>query len=305
MPTDPSQVVDVAHRGGRRTSFIPPLTGPRAPWDAALRTLNDPIQRGDIAARARATIRWLTTEGQSIVRGVSLQELGDLVPDELLAVRRPPSFVGQQNYISVMAAPTRSGEPRAVWCESFAELAHARDLLLGYDVEQFVTQPFRLEWTFPTGGLRVHVPDLLIRTRDQQVLVVDVSTQQRVANPKARAMFALTHATCEALGWRYELRTKMSPQRVRNVQFVYSFCALEPVRSQHWRHVLHGLNGGLTIHRLAIALGAGAWMAGLPGVWWLLARGAVSANLSDPLRPDSVLLNGRMGTPSADWLVLA
>lgn len=55
------------------------------------------------------------------------------------------------NYISRVCVPSEGQDARAVWCESFNEMSHLRDLLLTVRPTQVATQAMRLEWVFASG----------------------------------------------------------------------------------------------------------------------------------------------------------
>ena len=169
----------VPHRLGRRTSFIPPLEGRSANWAQVMDVAADTTVRGSVAAAATATVLTVTTGGEPTVATAGVDSLSLLVPDELLPVRRPASHKGMTNYISRVVAPSQTHDARAVWCESFNELSHLRDLLLTRQPTQVATQPLRLEWVMPSG-IRSHVPDFLLRGADGGMLLADVTTKTKL-----------------------------------------------------------------------------------------------------------------------------
>ena len=118
----------VPHRLGRRTSFIPSLHGSSAKWAEVIDAADDPARRTAIGSAVVATLLVAGPDGQPVVETADVTALKAIVPDQLFAVRRPVSHKGMKNYISRVAVPTELDGARAVWCESFNELSHLRDL---------------------------------------------------------------------------------------------------------------------------------------------------------------------------------
>ena len=208
----------VPHRLGRRTNFIPPLDGRPAKWADVIDSVADSDQLASLAATTTATILTTGSDGHAVIATADVDAMKSLVPDQLVGVRRPASHKGMTNYISRVTVPTEQHDARAVWCESFNELSHLRDLLLTNRPAQVATQPLRLEWVLPSG-VRSHIPDFLTRLADGQMTLVDVTTNSKVEDPRVRAILKLTKATAEAVGWAYQVRTELPPQRVRNLNF--------------------------------------------------------------------------------------
>lgn len=211
----------VPHRLGRRTNFIPSLEGRPAQWAQVTGIAGDPPERASVAAAVTSTLLTIGTDGQPCVATADVDSLKPLVPDQLLPVRRPASHKGMTNYISRAVVPTEAHEERAVWCESFNELSHLRDLLITRQPTQVTTQPLRLEWVMTTG-VRSHVPDFLLREADGRMLLVDVTTTSKLKDPRLRAILQLTAATAEAVGWDYQVRSELPAQRVRNLNFLHA-----------------------------------------------------------------------------------
>ncbi|HRY11400.1 MAG TPA: hypothetical protein P5544_15645 [Candidatus Nanopelagicales bacterium] len=120
----------VPHRLGRRTSLIPSLEGKPAKWAQVVDIAGDAAERATVAAAATATLLTIDADGTPGVATAAVGSLRSMVPDRLLPVRRPASHKGMTNYISRAVVPTEADETRAVWCESFNELTHLRDLLI-------------------------------------------------------------------------------------------------------------------------------------------------------------------------------
>ncbi len=202
------------------------------------------------------------------------------------------------NYISRVCVPSEGQDARAVWCESFNEMSHLRDLLLTVRPTQVATQAMRLEWVF-ASGVRSHVPDFLVRTAAGHMILVDVTTATKLEDPKLRAILQLTSATAHVLGWTYEVRTELPPQRVRNLNFIHAsghdtvqdrLAAARKLRQATWP---------VDVQRASELLGGGA--KGFMRLWDLLAHGFAHVQLDDPIERDS-LVTSAQPAGGASWL---
>lgn len=281
--------VTVAHVGGRPVRFIPELTGRRSPWEEVLDTAYDP--GNDAAIAASATIRHWDGQAAHVVTA-PLAEFNSLTPDRLLDVRRPVAYQGMSNYVSTLCVPTGWTTGRSVWCESFNEQSNYRDFLLAHGATQFATQMMRLEWVM-VGGIRVHFPDALALGEDGRLTLIDVTTTKRLEDARAAAVFALTRRTCDVMGWRYELFTELSPQRVRNVNAVWAKRVQAPDRSATWQVRSFSAPDRVQFHALARVLGEDR--PALNGVLHLIANRWFKADLDSPLRPEAMLWRGPKG----------
>lgn len=279
--------VTVPHRLGRRTSFIPGLQGRPAQWADVTDAARDPARRAAVAEAATATVLAADAAGRALVGTADLHTLASTEPDRLYAVRRPASHKGMRNYISRVAVPSTAG-PKAVWCESFNELSHLRDLLLLCRPVQVTTQPFRLEWVF-VSGVRSHVPDFLMRHPDGRTLLVDVTTESKLDDPRVAAILRLTGGCAAAMGWDYEVRTEMPPQRIRNINFIHAGRGdVEQDRPASAR-VLRTAGGTLDVQRAAELLGDRP--QGYARLWDLVAHGLVYVPLERPIDLDTLVLS--------------
>lgn len=299
----PERFVHVAHRGGRKVSFIPPLSGSRATEQDLASVLQDSTLCLSLASAAQVTVR---TVSHGVPRLVSapVDALASVQPDALLEVRRSVSYVGQRNYAGTIVAPTQWWAWRPAWCESLNERYHYLDLLLAHSVRQLATQCIRLEWRLSTGH-RSHTPDALLLLEDGDRLLVDVTTTQRLKSAAARAVFALTAATCRELGWRYEVRSELAMQYQRNLSFLRTFAAVPAETLISCRKLLSQTPSPVGTDQLALVLGDGDRRRGLGLVWALIAAGDLHADLAEPLQPDTVLHHGRAGYVERPWVITA
>lgn len=274
----------VPHRLGRRTNFIPPLEGRPAKWADVIDSVADSDQLASLAASAKATILNTGSDGHPVVATADVEAMKGLMPDQLVGVRRPASHKGMTNYISRAAVPTEQHDARAVWCESFNELSHLRDLLLTVQPTQVASQPLRLEWVLPSG-VRSHTPDFLVRFADGRTTLVDVTTSSKVEDPRLRAILQLTKATAEAVGWAYQVRTELPPQRVRNLNFLHAGRRDTRQDRASAARRLRQATGPVDVQRASELLGGGP--GGYMRLWDLVAHGMVQVPLDDPVDLDT------------------
>jgi hypothetical protein len=291
----------VAHRKGTATRFVPPRKGRTAPLATVVGAAADPDALSSIAVGAVFTVRaWdAETERVDLKDGLSRQELQRLQPDELIEVRRPPSYVGKSNYAGRMPVPTVAHSSRGVWFESFNEMYHYRDLLITRPVAQMSSQPMEITWQFPQG-MRTHIPDCVFQSATGERVLVDVTTKERLDDPRARAIFRLSDATASALNWKYELRTELPAQHQRNISFLWAYRSASDEQVREWLRRLDRARLPQQIHGLARVLHDQE----LPvPVWSLLALGHLSADLSKRLAPDTVVSRGPNQGVRPSWLV--
>lgn len=288
----------VPHRLGRRTNFIPALEGRPAKWADVIDSVSDSEQCASVAASATATMLTTGSDGRPVVATANVESMRSLVPDALIGVRRPASHQGMRNYISRVAVPTEQQDARAVWCESFNELSHLRDLLLTERPTQVTTQPMRLEWVLPSG-VRSHVPDFLARFADGRTTLIDVTTSHKVEDPRLRAILQLTKATADALGWTYQVRTELPPQRVRNLNFLHAGRHDTRQDRASAARLLRQATGEVDVQRASELLGGGP--KGYVRLWDVVAHGLVHVPLDEPLDLDSLVAFARPAGGEA-WL---
>lgn len=179
--------------------------------------------------------------------------------------------------------PSECHDVRAVWCESFNEQEHLRDLLLTRSPAQVSTQCLRLEWVLPSG-VRSHVPDFLLRWGKRNTMV-DITTQTKFDDPRLLAILRLTRATCAALGWAYQVRTELPPQRTRNVNFLRA-CSRDIGQDRVTStRALRQSIGPVDVQRASEILGGGAH--GYARLWDLLAHSHVFLDLDEPIDRDT------------------
>lgn len=287
-----AQPVTTAHRRGLRTSFLAASHGPRAGWEEVVNAAQNHVDGDAVAGGTRVLTRqWDGDAGRVELHDDAVGDLVEPPVENLMEVRRPLSYQGMKSYIGRMCVPSSDGSGRGVWFESRNEQDNYRDFLICHDVREMATQPLRFEWAFP-GGLRTHVPDALVRLADGSVRLLDVTTRKKMADPQLLAVTALTHRTCEALGWSYEVRYELEPQRARNVAMIWA-CRTAPVeQAQRWAAIAAEMPDGIQVLPAARLLSAGLDTPNLGGVWHLIATGVLAVQLTQRLASDTPLHQG-------------
>lgn len=287
----------VAHRRGRRSRLIPAVSGSPAPWASMVEIAQDEFLLARVAGQARLTGRiWDRDDATVRVSTLTVADARDWDPDELLEVRRPASHKGKQSYAGRVTVPTQWHEVRAGWFESLNEYHHFLDVLLTRLVAAMATQPFEVSWATEVG-IRTHIPDALFRCVDGSRTVVDVTSQDKLTDPRVRAVFLLTRATAAALGWGYELRVEMPPQREHNLRFIWAH--RHASRAGASAELFEAAALPQSVWQLLQSLGVGV---GAEVIWSAVAAGTVAVDLNRPLRPDSTVTRHLPGgRPS--WLV--
>jgi hypothetical protein len=148
--------------------------------------------------------------------------LDRLTVDDVIAglpVREFRSYKGRQHYSGWYWSATLA---RLVVYESRLELA--RIMLADFDpsVTGVAAQPFLLTGADGTRTRR-HVPDLLLMSADDGVMVVDVKAPSRMADPAVQAQFAWTRQVCAMRGWAFEAWPGTDPRLLANVRFLAGY----------------------------------------------------------------------------------
>lgn len=283
-----------SHRLGGSTSLITRPALMRAPVAELLAAAADPIQCATVASTARLVVR--TAEGQ---QELSVAHARSLVPDDLLATRRPPSHGRMQNYIGRCAVPSRNG-PTSVWFESLNELSHMRDLLMTGVVDALASQPMLVIWTLPSGH-RQHFPDMLARRLGDRVLLCEVSTKKTLTKPEALAQYALMAATAEVCGWDFQLRTELPAQRLRNQSFLHAYRHASIGQRVGWLTALAAARWPLQLGQVASQLGGDA--AGMAAALHLIAVGVLTTDLEAVLQADAWVDTERHEDGCPEWMI--
>ena len=285
----------VSHRRGRRTSLLAPQPRKVAPMVALLAAAANREAAREAACSAQVTV--LTDGGQVTVPAVELHGSG--LVDQLLPVRRPPSYRGMRNFIGRLPVPPLE-TGRSVWFESLNERAHLRDMLLCDEVAAVATQPMLVSWSLP-DGVRRHVPDVLVARPDGSWLVCDVTRREKLTRPAVVAQLMLMAATAAVAGWTFEVRTEMPAQRVANQAFVAA-CRVPPVSAELLAGVFAGVAARvLPVREVAAALARHA-RPGLDAVWASVASRQLFVDYDLPLTLDTQVSLDRL-PESRPWVL--
>lgn len=105
--------------------------------------------------------------------------------------------------------------------ESRLELGRLLFADFDISVHRIVAQPFLLRAPV-TGQVRKHVPDFLLLTAGEPV-VVDVKPHARLSRPEVDFTLSWTRELVEERGWRYEVWSEPPAVELENVRFLAGF----------------------------------------------------------------------------------
>lgn len=222
-------------------------------------------------------------------RCVPLAEARALPFERFRPVRRFAARKGQRHLSGLWWSATTGGH---VGFESWLERDHL--MLLDFDpgVAGISSQPFWLRW--PGEGSRPvsHAPDFFARRDDGSAIVMDCRPADR-RGPADAAKFDATARACALAGWEYRLVGAADQVVAANVRWLAGY--------RHPRHHRHEPAAGLRrVFAAAAPLMAGAEAAGdpiavLPVLFHLLWRHELTADLSAPLGPFTLVSAGAAG----------
>jgi hypothetical protein len=231
------------------------------------------------------TLRYCTVAGDEVATTWE-QARADLII-EGLPVRVPPTYRGQRSYPGLFWAATND---RTLVYESLLELD--RLWLADFDpaIVAICTQPFQVTGR-DGGGLRAHVPDLLLVHSDRSVTVVDVKPAVFLEKPRVRAQFEWTRALCHSKGWSYEVFTGGEPIVLRNLKLLA--VGRRPDRlpdgdlaDARARLAEERITLGEFLARRPLTWDESAWRVAVFALVWF---GEVSLDLRRPLSSETVL----------------
>jgi hypothetical protein len=201
-----------------------------------------------------------------------------------LPVREFRWYKGRRHYSGWYWSATGA---RLVAYESRLELA--RIMLADFDpgVSAIAAQPFRLAGP-DGGGVRRHVPDILLVDAAGGVMVVDVKAPGKRDDPKVRAVMEWTRRVAGLRGWGFEEWYGASPVLLANVSFLAGYRRPAVIEERLVPVVLAAAGGGVPI--AAVERMAGEVPALVrPVVLHLLWSGVLVADLGQPLSGVSVV----------------
>ncbi|MGO2311594.1 TnsA-like heteromeric transposase endonuclease subunit [Brachybacterium tyrofermentans] len=159
-------------------------------------------------------LRYCTVAGDEVA--TTWEEARANLIVEGLPVRVPPTYRGQRSYPGLFWTATND---QTLVYESLLELDRLWLADFNPAVTSICTQPFQVTGR-DGGGLRKHVPDLLLINDDGTPTVVDVKPAAFLEKPRVRAQFEWTRALCRSKGWRYEIFSGGNPTVLRNLKLL-------------------------------------------------------------------------------------
>jgi hypothetical protein len=229
-------------------------------------------------------IDYLTGEGA--VRGAALEGAWAVPFERGMPVRRFAARKGQHHLSGLWWSATTGGH---VGFESWLERDHV--MLLDFDpaVTGIASQPFWLRWVDEAGTPVAHAPDFFARRSDGSAVVVDCRPAER-RGARDAAKFEATGQACARVGWEYRLVGAAEKIVTANVRWLAGY--------RHPRH--HQRRPADALRQVFAApapLMPGAEAAGdpvavLPVLFHLLWRHELTADLSVPLHPDTLVPPG-------------
>jgi len=148
-------------------------------------------------------------------------------------------------------------------------------------------------------GVRGHIPDFLLRDIGGRMLLVDVTTASKLDDPRLRALLQLTAATAAVLGWEYQVRTELPPQRARNLNFLHAGRKDTVQDRLAAARALRHESGPIDVQRGSELLGGGG--QGFVRLWDLVAHGHAHICLDGLIELDSSVTFPATGG-GAPWL---
>ena len=175
-----------------------------------------------------------------------------------------------------------------LWYESMEELRCLVLLEHTEKITSIASQPF----CFSFKDNNRHYPDLFAVGADGVQTVYDVKPLDRI-NAHSRDQFARTADECSRQGWRHVVLHGVAGWEWKNLEWLACFRAedMHPVPADEDK-LLDYLQTPRTIAQAATRLDVSHPAFGMPAVYHLMFRGAISYDHSAPLRLDTKLWNG-------------
>lgn len=233
-------------------------------------------------------VRYVDASGQSVASTLGKVDGVDVVRGR--PVRSFPTYPGQQNYPGWLWTATTDS---LIGYESLLE--RDRLWLADFDpqVRWIAGQPF---WMSGRDGtrLRRHVPDFLLDTKTGFV-VVDVKPADMLADREVSEALAWSGRLCRDRGWSYEVWSGEDPVVLRNVRFLAAGRRGWTTEHELLGKVAEHATPGRTVAQVIDLADAGepgtrAVSPARAALLALLWSGRCRVDLTEPLGPDSVLL---------------
>ncbi|ORA10201.1 TnsA-like heteromeric transposase endonuclease subunit [Mycobacterium arosiense] len=183
-------------------------------------TINGVPTHGRAAAQIRngELIYYRPAEGDPVAQ-IPVDELWSLPLEECAPVRKAVSYKGQKNFTGEWwSSTTESHLPFESWVE--------RDFLVAADFDPHTigisVQPFTFRFLSVAGKQREHTPDVFLRTRSGDGVVVDVRPDPLV-DSDSRESFEATAELCRQVGWSFCRVAEQPPIRAANLRWLAGY----------------------------------------------------------------------------------
>lgn len=174
--------------------------------------------RATAQIRKSELIDYRPAEGGPVAQ-IPVDELWSAPLEKCAPVRRASSYKGQKNFTGEWWCSTTESH---VSFESWVE----RDFLIAADFDPHIAgisvQPFTFRFVSAAGKQRQHTPDVFLRTRSGDGIVVDVRPD-RLVDDDAREAFESTIALCGRTGWTYRRVGDQPPTRAANLRWLAGY----------------------------------------------------------------------------------
>lgn len=183
-------------------------------------TIRDVPSPGRAAAQIRNSelIDYRPADGEPVAQ-IPVDELWSIPFEKCVPVRKASSYKGQKNFTGEWWCSTTQTH---ISFESWVE----RDYLIAADFDPDITgisvQPFTFRFLSAAGKQRQHTPDVFLRTRSGDGVVVDVRPD-RLVDHKAREAFDATSELCSRAGWTYRRAGDQPAIRAANLRWLAGY----------------------------------------------------------------------------------
>ena len=274
---------EVSHHSGRPTQYVTLSTGRRSATALEVADLVEDQEALEWAASsALLQFRDATGEHNLALNSGPIPEV-----TSLLEVRRPHSYPEMGSRTGKFPPP--QGGDRGIWYESRNERSHFQDLVVSGEISAMAAQPFQVRWPVGAGELR-HIVDCICAATSGRCLMVDVTTEYRLVDPRDQAKFRLSALTADLMGWDYQLRAPMSTQRTINVGHIHSYRrAADVEQRQRWLESAAELKYPQPLGFVARRLSNEDLARGRAAIMHLLSYGLLFVDLEGPLNDRTTL----------------
>lgn len=175
---------------------------------------------GRAAAQIRYSelIDYRPAEGDPVTQ-IPVDELWSVPLEDCAPVRKAVSYKGQKNFTGEWwCSTTESHIPFESWVE--------RDFLISADFDPHIVgisvQPFTFRFRSAAGKHREHTPDVFLRARSGDGVVVDVRPDVLV-DEDSREAFDATAELCGHVGWSFCRAAEQPPVRAANLRWLAGY----------------------------------------------------------------------------------